>query len=233
METENSPKQISEREATVLPSQTVSNSTDVQIENGPTPVSEPKLDKSASEPMEVNAEATNVGAETTSVEVESTNSKVEPKTNQEAVVENGCMDTSTSSPTESEHPKNKQPAIPVWEALTKDCFSFNTKVKLGDFIELQQGEKVQVRCIPAFSFPAYFRLHANIPRKDSSKLLSLCLVIELCMDAVDQFMQPNDLTKHSSTPCWFQTDQLSARVFGMTVPGSTFVDRPGLAVPCF
>lgn len=31
---------------------------------------------------------------------------------------------------------------PQWEALTKDHFSFNTKIKLGDFMEQKPGEKV-------------------------------------------------------------------------------------------
>lgn len=31
---------------------------------------------------------------------------------------------------------------PQWEVLTKEHFSFNTKVKLGDFLEQKPGEKV-------------------------------------------------------------------------------------------
>ena len=81
---------------------------------------------------------------------EKDNSNAPSDSNIPLPVTNGWQesDTVSQSAKEPTSPPRKRPA--EWEVLTKDYFSFNTRVKLGDFMEQKPGERVS--CEGCYSY---------------------------------------------------------------------------------
>ena len=81
---------------------------------------------------------------------EKDNSNAPSDSNIPLPVTNGWQesDTASQSAKEPTSPPRKRPA--EWEVLTKDYFSFNTRVKLGDFMEQKPGERVS--CEGCYSY---------------------------------------------------------------------------------